>query len=82
MRRRLPLSSLLADIEHSHPNFHVLDLMPVLCPGPVCSMKSGNTLLYGDYWSHLSIEASQRARPLVIELVRKITSRRLPAGDD
>ena len=74
LHRRRPLSNLLAKIERTHPNFHVLDLMPVLCPGPICRMQSGDTVLYRDYWAHLTIEASHGARPLLIELVRKISS--------
>jgi peptidoglycan/LPS O-acetylase OafA/YrhL len=78
LRRRIPLANLLADIKRSHPNFYILDLMPVLCPGEVCRMQSGDTFLYRDFRAHLTVEASRQARPLLTEIVRGFTS--LPAG--
>jgi hypothetical protein len=32
----IPLSDILEDVQRAYPNFRVLDLFPVMCPGNVC----------------------------------------------
>jgi len=75
MRRRKPLTAVLSALEHAHPNFHVLDLLPVLCPGTICKMyDERGVFLYRDIWSHPSVEADELAQPILVELVERITA--------
>jgi hypothetical protein len=81
--RRQPLTDTLAGIERTYTNFHVLDLLPVLCPGEVCRMRNDSgTFLYRDISSHLSIDASRLARPILIDLVKRASARIVQSAKD
>lgn len=72
LKRRRPLDDALIRLERAHPNFHVLDLMPTLCPGSVCKMRlDDGTYLYRDISSHLSVEANNLAQPALLILVER-----------
>jgi hypothetical protein len=76
IERRKPLATVLSTLERTHPNFHVLDLLPVLCPGTACRMRDERgVFLYRDMASHLSMEANHLAQPILAELVERITSK-------
>jgi hypothetical protein len=72
IERRQPLQRMLEELQRANPNFHVLDLFPVLCPDDICRFynKEG-VFLYRDEFSHLSIEADYLARPLLLAVVNK-----------
>jgi peptidoglycan/LPS O-acetylase OafA/YrhL len=70
IERIRPLSDVLEEIGNTNPNFHVLDLFPVLCPGDVCRLyNEQGVFLYRDQVSHPSIEANYLARPLILSAV-------------
>ena len=70
MKRREPVQKVLEDIRKANPNFHILDLFPLLCPEAVCKYyDSEKVFLYRDVYSHLSIEANYRAKPLFLAVV-------------
>jgi hypothetical protein len=67
----------LDDLGAENPNFHILDLFPVLCPGDLCQFNTSQGVpLYRDEWSHMSVEASYLARPLFVSVVNQIQQRR------
>src|SRR5262249_59524032 len=56
IKRIQPLSDVLEDVRSTNPNFHVLNLFPVLCPEDVCRFDNRQgVILYRD-GSHPSIE--------------------------
>jgi peptidoglycan/LPS O-acetylase OafA/YrhL len=70
IQRIRPLSDILEDVQRAYPNFHVLDLFPVMCPGNVCRFDDDQgTLLYRDEFSHPSVEANHLARPVLLSVV-------------
>jgi peptidoglycan/LPS O-acetylase OafA/YrhL len=74
--RRLPLLDVLNTIENENSNFHVLDLLPLLCPGEVCGFFNSKMVpMYRDVWSHPSVEADYLARPYLLAVVRKVLER-------
>jgi peptidoglycan/LPS O-acetylase OafA/YrhL len=75
IQRRKSLHDMLIDVQHSHGNFHVLDLYPVLCPGSVCRFYDDTgVFLYRDIWSHLSVEANHLSQNLLITVVDRAVS--------
>lgn len=70
IQRIRPLYEVLVDLQSTNPNFHVLDLLPVLCPGDVCRFyNEQGVFLYRDEWSHPSIEANYLTRPAFLSVV-------------
>lgn len=58
--RRKPLDDALQRVRERNSNFHVLDLMSVMCAGLECTMTNENgVILYRDEWSHPSVEANR-----------------------
>ena len=77
LRRRQPLTEVLARVEKLNSNFHVLDLMPVLCTGKTCHMRGQDgEFLYRDIHGHPSVEANHLARSLLTGLLRQIDNAR------
>jgi peptidoglycan/LPS O-acetylase OafA/YrhL len=72
LKRLQRLNAELESVRNTNPNFHILDLFPVLCSEDVCrfSNKQG-VLLYRDEFSHMSVEANYLARPLFRAVVDK-----------
>jgi peptidoglycan/LPS O-acetylase OafA/YrhL len=67
-----PLLDVLEDVQRARPNFHILDLFPVMCPGDVCGFYNAQgTFLYRDEFSHPSIEANYLARPALLSVVNQ-----------
>jgi hypothetical protein len=72
IKRRKPLDAVLEDVRITNPNFHILDLFPILCPEDVCEFYNNQgVFMYWDEWSHPSIEANHLARPLFLEVVNR-----------
>ena len=71
MKRIKPLSDTLENLRKSYPNFHILDLFPVLCPEERCEFFSRGVPLYRDVWSHPSIEADYLARSAFLSVVNE-----------
>jgi peptidoglycan/LPS O-acetylase OafA/YrhL len=70
LRRIRPLLEVLEDVQSTNPNFHVLDLFPVMCPGDVCRFyNEQGVYLYRDEFSHPSIEANYLARPVFLSVI-------------
>ncbi len=71
--RMAPLTSELARLRAAHRNFHVLDLLPVLCPGASCryTADGGESYLYRDGYAHLSVEANLLAQPVLEHAARE-----------
>ena len=83
LKRRKPLDEVLTKLERNHPNFHVLDLLPTLCPEETCKMRlDDGTYLYRDISSHLSVEANKRARPALMSVVERALSRTSQSARD
>jgi hypothetical protein len=74
IRRLLPLRQVLDQVR-SNRNFHVLDLLSVMCPGDLCTLQNDEgVFLYRDIFSHPSIEANRLARPLFLSSVEEATT--------
>ncbi len=70
IQRIQPLLAVLEEVKNAYPNFHVLDLFPVMCPGDVCRhYNDQNVFLYRDEYAHPSIEADYLARPVFLSVV-------------
>jgi hypothetical protein len=64
------LREVLNGVRSAHPNFHILDLFPVLCPKESCRLYDTQGVpLYRDGDSHMSVEANYLARPLLLTAV-------------
>ena len=75
LARRKPLDEVLQRVRTANPNFHVLDLMPVMCPGPTCTMTTDDgVFLYRDEWSHPSVEANRLAQPVFLAVIHRALS--------
>jgi peptidoglycan/LPS O-acetylase OafA/YrhL len=72
IKRSRPLLDVLEDVRSTNPNFHILDLFPVLCPEDECRFYDNQGVpLYRDVWTHQSIEANYLARPLFLSVVSR-----------
>jgi len=70
--RRRPVLDILRSIERAHPNFHVLDLLPIFCPGDTCDFfNADGVFLYRDAAAHPSIEANMFSRPRFLAAVTR-----------
>jgi hypothetical protein len=70
IQRIRPLVDMLENVQSAYPNFHIVDLFPVMCPGKICRFyNEQGTLLYRDEFSHPSIEANRLARPVFLSVV-------------
>jgi len=77
LNRRQPLTDVLKEVESANPNFHVLDLFPVFCPGETCRFfNSDDVCLYRDVWAHPSIEANYLARSVLLSTVEGLVRER------
>jgi hypothetical protein len=69
-----PVLNVLEEIRNTNPNFYILDLFPVLCPGDICRFyNEQGVFLYRDQ-GHPSIEAKYLARPLFLLVVNTAIS--------
>lgn len=67
IERFRPVTALLQSLVDAG-KIHVLDLFEVFCPDEICEYTDRDgVLLYRDVYSHASLEAARRARPLVAE---------------
>jgi peptidoglycan/LPS O-acetylase OafA/YrhL len=72
LKRQARFRETIEHIRSTSPNFHVLDLLPVLCTEEICRFFNGQrVLLYRDIYSHLSIEANYLARPLFLQVAKQ-----------
>jgi peptidoglycan/LPS O-acetylase OafA/YrhL len=70
LKRRQPLQDALEALQSTNPNFHILDLFPVLCPDNTCKFYNDQKVfLYRDESSHMSIAANYMARPVLLAAV-------------
>jgi peptidoglycan/LPS O-acetylase OafA/YrhL len=70
LKRRQPLQDALEALQSDNPNFHILDLFPVLCPDSTCMFYNDQKVfLYRDESSHMSIAANYMARPVLLAAV-------------
>ena len=75
LERRCEYNELLLELQRKRPNFFVLDLFDVFCPGEVCKFyDEEGRFLYRDEWSHPSVEACILAQPALLETVKKVIS--------
>ena len=80
-KRREPLDRVLRDLESKYPNFAVLDLLPVYCPGATCGhWGDDGTFLYRDK-AHPSVAASARSAPILRELIERRLAQRANPGE-
>ena len=74
LRRIAPLRQVLEEVQNDHRNFHILDLLNVMCPGDWCTFQNDQGIfLYRDIWSHPSIEANFLSRPMFLSAVGEAT---------
>lgn len=72
LQRMARLHATLDRVRRANPNFFLMDLFPVLCPGNICGFfNDDRTPLYRDEWSHMSVEAAYLARPIFLQTVQK-----------
>ncbi len=72
LARRSRLHGMLQRLADVYPNFFILDLFPVLCPGETCKIFSSDGVpLYRDSSAHPSVEAALLAQPLLAAVVQK-----------
>lgn len=82
LRRRQPLTEILADVQRNHANFFVLDLLPVFCPGEVCRLRlDDGTYLYRDGYGHPSVAANRLARAELLRLVKEALGATTPRDE-
>lgn len=85
LERRKEYHDILLNVQSHHPNFFVLDLFDVFCPGTTCTFtNSEGTFLYRDEFSHPSVEGSRLAQPELVSVIKKIDQTSLkfsPATD-
>lgn len=75
LARRKPLDDTLRRVQARNANFHILDLMPVMCAGDLCMMTNDKgIMLYRDEWSHPSVEANQLAQGSLLSVVNGAVS--------
>ena len=80
LARRAPLDDVLRQVSEQHPNFTVLDLMPIMCPDKVCGMTNREgAFLYRDEWSHPSVEANMLAQNVFLGAIELARSRLVAA---
>ena len=80
LQRRSAYQNALLQLQKTQPNFFVLDLFDVYCPGDTCKFyNQAGTFLYRDEYAHSSIEASVLARPQLLETIAKALDKSLPA---
>ena len=73
--KRKPLDDVLRRVRMENPNFYILDLMPVMCAGDVCTMTNDDgVFLYRDEWSHPSVEANWLAQESFLSVVNDAVS--------
>jgi peptidoglycan/LPS O-acetylase OafA/YrhL len=83
LNRQLRFRETIEHVRNTSPNFHILDLLPILCAEEVCRFYNGQgVLLYRDIYSHLSIEANYLVRPLFLQIAKQAIgpSGRFPAA--
>lgn len=75
LERRQAYQNVLINVQRNHPNFFVLDLFDVFCPGNTCTFfDEEGTCLYRDEWSHPSVEASVLAQPVFLSTIKRATN--------
>jgi hypothetical protein len=75
INRMRPLNESLQSVQTKNPNFHVLNLFPVFCPGDVCKLyNSQGVFLYRDAFMHPSVEANYLARPIFLDVIKRATT--------
>ncbi|MGL1932082.1 MAG: acyltransferase [Desulfotalea sp.] len=73
LKRRKSYDKILSLVSKKNNNFYVLDLIDVLCPGEICRFyNEEGVFLYRDEYSHMSVEASRLAQPILLEHLEAI----------
>lgn len=68
LEHRKALSDLYVRLKHRYKHVNILDPHEIFCPGETCSNYLAQELIYSDGSPHLTVKASERLTPVLIDV--------------